>query len=91
MLLSLNTWSSHILVVLFVAVLYSKQHVNKQTLAFLTLGFTFSVQNIFVMLCAMIHSRHLMVWGVFAPKFIFNSIGLCVLDFLVLLASTMLL
>jgi len=85
-LLSLNTWTSHILAVLLVTILYSRQHVKKQTVAFLAFGFTFSMQSIFVMLCSTIHSRHLMVWGVFAPKFIFNSIGLCVLDAMILAA-----
>jgi phosphatidylinositol glycan class O len=26
-------------------------------------------------LCAFIHRRHLMVWAIFAPKFVFDAIG----------------
>jgi phosphatidylinositol glycan class O len=31
-------------------------------------------------LCAFIHRRHLMVWAIFAPKFVFDAIGSTVAD-----------
>ncbi|CAG9538977.1 unnamed protein product [Cercopithifilaria johnstoni] len=39
--------------------------------------------------CAMaaIHRRHLMVWKIFAPKFIFESLSLCVLCFTLLITN----
>ena len=84
-LLSLNTWTSHILLGFFLSVVYAKRKTGERAAAFLTFGLTFSLQSVFVMVCAMIHSRHLMVWGVFAPKFIFNSVGLLAMDAVVLL------
>ena len=38
------------------------------------------------MMMATIHCRHLMVWNIFAPKFIFEAIGLLVTLFAVLLS-----
>ena len=90
-LLTLNTYASHVLSVLLVVCLYSKQHVKKQGTALLAFGFAFSLRTIAVMACASLHARHLMVWGVFAPKFIFDSVGLCVLDAAVLFFSATLL
>ncbi|BBN10679.1 GPI ethanolamine phosphate transferase 3 subunit O [Marchantia polymorpha subsp. ruderalis] len=34
-----------------------------------------------------IQRRHLMVWGIFAPKFVFDALGFLVLDVLVILAT----
>jgi len=31
-------------------------------------------------LCAALHRRHLMVWAIFAPKFVFDAIGSSVAD-----------
>ncbi|KAK7818149.1 gpi ethanolamine phosphate transferase 3, partial [Quercus suber] len=39
------------------------------------------------MLCVTIHRRHLMVWGLFAPKFVFDVVGLILADVLICLAS----
>lgn len=39
------------------------------------------------MLCVTIHRRHLMVWGLFAPKFVFDVVGLILTDVLICLAS----
>ncbi|XP_013613026.1 PREDICTED: GPI ethanolamine phosphate transferase 3 isoform X3 [Brassica oleracea var. oleracea] len=38
-------------------------------------------------LCVTIHRRHLMVWGLFAPKFVFDVVGLILTDVLICLAS----
>ncbi|CAA7061513.1 unnamed protein product [Microthlaspi erraticum] len=38
-------------------------------------------------LCVTIHRRHLMVWGLFAPKFVFDVVGLFLTDVLICLAS----
>ncbi|WZN59363.1 GPI ethanolamine phosphate transferase [Chloropicon roscoffensis] len=67
-LLTLNTYASHVLSVLLVVCLYSKQHVKKQGTALLAFGFAFSLRTIAVMACASLHARHLMVWGVFAQS-----------------------
>ncbi|PON81885.1 Type I phosphodiesterase/nucleotide pyrophosphatase/phosphate transferase [Trema orientale] len=39
------------------------------------------------MICVTIHRRHLMVWGLFAPKFVFDVVGLLLTDFVICLAS----
>ena len=36
---------------------------------------------VFATLCAALHRRHLMVWAIFAPKFVFDAIGTSVGDF----------
>ncbi|XP_021288049.1 GPI ethanolamine phosphate transferase 3 [Herrania umbratica] len=38
-------------------------------------------------LCVAIQRRHLMVWGLFAPKFVFDVLGLILTDLLIFLAS----
>ncbi|XP_019083847.1 PREDICTED: GPI ethanolamine phosphate transferase 3-like [Camelina sativa] len=38
-------------------------------------------------LCVTIQRRHLMVWGLFAPKFVFDVVGLILTDLLICLAS----
>ncbi|KAF9685252.1 hypothetical protein SADUNF_Sadunf03G0035400 [Salix dunnii] len=38
-------------------------------------------------ICVTIHRRHLMVWGLFAPKFVFDVAGLVLTDSLICLAS----
>ncbi|XWS10689.1 hypothetical protein CRYUN_Cryun38cG0019100 [Craigia yunnanensis] len=38
-------------------------------------------------LCVAIQRRHLMVWGLFAPKFVFDVVGLILTDVLIFLAS----
>ncbi|XP_057979081.1 GPI ethanolamine phosphate transferase 3 isoform X2 [Malania oleifera] len=40
-----------------------------------------------MMLCVTIHRRHLMVWGLFTPKFVFDVVGLLLADVLICLAS----
>ena len=54
-LLTLNTYASHVLSVLLVVCLYSKQHVKKQGTALLAFGFAFSLRTIAVMACASLH------------------------------------
>jgi phosphatidylinositol glycan class O len=38
-------------------------------------------------LCVTIQRRHLMVWGLFAPKFVFDVVDLILTDLLICLAS----
>ncbi|KAM7264085.1 hypothetical protein ACFE04_001768 [Oxalis oulophora] len=38
-------------------------------------------------LCVTLQRRHLMVWGLFAPKFVFDVVGLLLTDILILCAS----
>ena len=83
-LLALNTFGGSVCVAHLLACVYAQKTgqktVARKTVAYSTFGLTFSLTHIFVMLCCMIHCRHLMVWGVFAPKFIFSSLGLLLLD-----------
>ncbi len=83
-LLALNTFSSHVLVVLLLAVLYARRGAKDRATAYLAFGLTLSAQSVAVMLCCALHARHLMVWGIFAPKFIFNAAALVLTDLLLL-------
>jgi phosphatidylinositol glycan class O len=88
-LLSANTWSSHILVTFFLVVLYAKREGKAKANAFVTFGLVQSAKYLAVLVCAMLHRRHLMVWGVFAPKFVFDSVALITLDCLLLFTYTL--
>ncbi|KAK7291765.1 hypothetical protein RIF29_07161 [Crotalaria pallida] len=50
-------------------------------------GFITSIMMTFTILCVTIQRRHLMVWGLFAPKFVFDVFGLILTDVLICLAS----
>ena len=63
---------------------YARRGAKDRATGYLAFGLTFSVQSLCVMVCCMLHGRHLMVWGVFAPKFIFNSVALVLTDVLLL-------
>ncbi|KAK1317121.1 hypothetical protein QJS10_CPA05g00052 [Acorus calamus] len=54
---------------------------------FLTYGFITAITTAFTMVCVTIQRRHLMVWGLFAPKFLFDVVGLILTDVLICLAS----
>ncbi|KAJ7980495.1 GPI ethanolamine phosphate transferase 3 [Quillaja saponaria] len=41
----------------------------------------------FTIICVTIQRRHLMVWGLFAPKFVFDAVGLILTDIFICLAS----
>ncbi|CAJ2650077.1 unnamed protein product [Trifolium pratense] len=52
-----------------------------------TYGFITAVVTTFTILCVTIQRRHLMVWGLFAPKFVFDVFELILTDVLICLAS----
>ncbi|KAH7290765.1 hypothetical protein KP509_30G062700 [Ceratopteris richardii] len=96
-LLGLDTFgASHLLPIIGLQLLVSRRHVLRrnasdrfykiqfsQTLLMFQLLCT--VAATFITVCVAIQRRHLMVWGLFAPKFVFDAIGLLVTDFLLVL------
>lgn len=54
---------------------------------FLMYGLVSSITVTFTIICVTIQRRHLMVWGLFAPKFVFDVVGLILTDFLICVAS----
>ncbi|XP_038976417.1 GPI ethanolamine phosphate transferase 3-like [Phoenix dactylifera] len=59
----------------------------KLTQVFLIYGLITSVTTMFAIICVTIHRRHLMVWGLFAPKYVFEAMGLLLTDVVICLAS----
>ncbi|XP_058186500.1 uncharacterized protein LOC131303578 isoform X2 [Rhododendron vialii] len=53
---------------------------------YLMYGLITATTATFTMLCVAIQRRHLMVWGLFAPKFVFDAVGLMLTDFLIFVA-----
>ncbi|CAM8935127.1 unnamed protein product [Rhodiola kirilowii] len=60
---------------------------KKLSLVCLIYGMISAVTVTFTMLCVSIHRRHLMVWGLFAPKFVFDVVGLILTDTLICMSS----
>ncbi|KAL5231786.1 hypothetical protein ABZP36_030562 [Zizania latifolia] len=101
LLLSIDTFGvSHILPVLslpFMAIFWhntaSKNSKVKNAIAssliqvLLMYGLITSITTTLTIICVTIQRRHLMVWGLFAPKYVFDAIGLLLTDLLVALAS----
>ncbi|XP_071713897.1 uncharacterized protein [Rutidosis leptorrhynchoides] len=54
---------------------------------YLIYGLIMSVTTTFTVLCVIIQRRHLMVWGLFAPKFVFDVVGLLLTDVLICASS----
>ncbi|WOG90976.1 hypothetical protein DCAR_0310223 [Daucus carota subsp. sativus] len=54
---------------------------------FLMYGLVTTITVTFTIICVTIQRRHLMVWGLFAPKFVFDVAGLILTDFLICAAS----
>ncbi|KAL1372883.1 GPI ethanolamine phosphate transferase 3 isoform X1 [Arachis hypogaea] len=52
-----------------------------------TYGLITAIMTTFTIYCVTMHRRHLMVWGLFAPKFVFDVFGLLLTDVLICLAS----
>lgn len=98
-LLTVETYGfSHILPTLglpcLVAYRYSstKPKQTRQSLiqlfqVYLIYGLIMSVTTTFTVLCVIIQRRHLMVWGLFAPKFVFDVVGLILTDVLICASS----
>ncbi|KAK9050932.1 hypothetical protein SSX86_027557 [Deinandra increscens subsp. villosa] len=57
--------------------------------AYLIYGLIMAVTSTFTVLCVMIQRRHLMVWGLFAPKYVFDVVGLVLTDVLICASSLM--
>lgn len=66
-----------------------RKHVifTQLSLVYLLYGLIMATTVTATMVCVAIHRRHLMVWGLFAPKFVFDVVGLVLTDFLICLAS----
>ncbi|VAI14329.1 GPI ethanolamine phosphate transferase 3 isoform X2 [Triticum aestivum] len=100
-LLSIDTFGvSHILPVLslpFIAVhcyntASKKSKVKDVTIniliqVHLMYGLITAITTTVTIVCVTIQRRHLMVWGLFAPKYVFDAIGLLLTDLLICLAS----
>ncbi|KAK7363376.1 hypothetical protein VNO77_05517 [Canavalia gladiata] len=52
-----------------------------------TYGIVTAIMTTFTILCVTIQRRHLMVWGLFAPKFVFDVFNLILTDVLICVAS----
>lgn len=96
-LLTIDTFGfSHILPIfglpLLVARCFPLRH-NKQVFSIrlcqvcLMYGLITAITASFTMLCVTIQRRHLMVWGLFAPKFVFDVVGLLLGDLLIFLSA----
>ncbi|KAH0720084.1 hypothetical protein KY284_005114 [Solanum tuberosum] len=54
---------------------------------YLMYGLTMAISMTLTIICVTIQRRHLMVWGLFAPKFVFDAVGLLLTDLFICLAS----
>ncbi|KAI3795243.1 hypothetical protein L1987_37892 [Smallanthus sonchifolius] len=98
-LLTIETYGfSHILPTLGLPFLVAYRHSSNKTKqtreslnqlfqAYLIYGLIMAVTTSFTVLCVMIQRRHLMVWGLFAPKFVFDVVGLLLTDVLICVSS----
>ncbi|XP_024925039.3 uncharacterized protein LOC107405909 isoform X2 [Ziziphus jujuba] len=57
------------------------------SLAYMIYGLIMATTVTATIICVTIQRRHLMVWGLFAPKFVFDVVGLILMDILICLAS----
>nr|CAB3472662.1 unnamed protein product [Digitaria exilis] len=101
LLLSIDTFGvSHILPILslpFISMVWynttSKDNklkdviLNNITQVLLMYGLITAIPATLTIICVTIQRRHLMVWGLFAPKYVFDAIGLLLTDLLICLAS----
>lgn len=55
--------------------------------AYMIYGLITATTVTFTIICVTIQRRHLMVWGLFAPKFVFDVVGLILSDFVIVLVS----
>ncbi|KAJ0034437.1 hypothetical protein Pint_24145 [Pistacia integerrima] len=98
-LLTIDTFGfSHILPVFGLPFLVVRQHMLGQTdqdrrllsvqlfLMYLMYGLIMATTVIATIICVTIQRRHLMVWGLFAPKFVFDVVGFILTDVLICLA-----
>ncbi|XP_041007365.1 GPI ethanolamine phosphate transferase 3 isoform X2 [Juglans microcarpa x Juglans regia] len=94
--LTIDTFGfSHILPIFALPFLVARQNMLSQkqfilmrlSQVYLTYGLITATTVTVTMLCVTIHRRHLMVWGLFAPKFVFDIVGLILTDVFICLAS----
>ncbi|KAJ4749279.1 GPI ethanolamine phosphate transferase 2 [Rhynchospora pubera] len=57
------------------------------TQVYLLYGLITAITTTFTVLCVAIQRRHLMVWGLFAPKYVFDAIGLLLTDVLICVSA----
>lgn len=99
-LLTIDTFGfSHILPIFGLPFLVARQYMLSKTKLgkefllmrlcqeYMMYGLIMATAVTVMMLCVTIHRRHLMVWGLFAPKFVFDVVGLLLTDVLICLAS----
>lgn len=99
-LLTVETFGfSHILSLFGLPILVAHQFLFKQAeqknnilsarliQVFMIFGLISATTTTATILCVTIQRRHLMVWGLFAPKFVFDVVGLLLTDVLTCLAS----
>lgn len=96
-LLTIDTFGfSHVLPIFGLPLLVARCYPlgqNKQVFSirlcqvYLMYGLFTAITATFTMLCVTIQRRHLMVWGLFAPKFVFDVVGLLLGDFLIFLSA----
>ncbi|CAH9088478.1 unnamed protein product [Cuscuta europaea] len=96
-LLTIDTFGfSHILPIIGLPFLVAYQNPVKNTnqyfytvllQVYLMYGLAMATTATLTILSATIQRRHLMVWGLFAPKFVFDAVGLLLNDFLICLTS----
>ncbi|XP_061989871.1 uncharacterized protein LOC133708427 [Rosa rugosa] len=60
---------------------------GRLSLVYMIYGLIVATSVTATILCVTIHRRHLMVWGLFAPKFVFDVAGLILTDSFICLAS----
>ncbi|KAL4573203.1 hypothetical protein LXL04_020002 [Taraxacum kok-saghyz] len=95
-LLTIETYGfSHILPTFGLPFLVAWSNEPKQTnhslaklfQVYLIYGLIMAFTTAFTVLCVIIQRRHLMVWGLFAPKFVFDIVGLILTDVLICISS----
>lgn len=100
-LLAIDTFGvSHILPILSLPlfVIFHRYEVSEKNLAkginllhltqvFLIYGFITTLTTTFTIICVTVQRRHLMVWGLFTPKYVFDVLGLILTDVLICMAS----
>ncbi|KAL6626509.1 hypothetical protein ACP70R_030235 [Stipagrostis hirtigluma subsp. patula] len=101
LLLSIDTFGvSHILPIIslpFIAIVWfntapkdnkvKDSIINNLKQVLLMYGLITAITATMTIICVTIQRRHLMVWGLFAPKYVFDAIGLLLTDLLICLTS----
>uniref|UniRef100_A0A803LWD1 GPI ethanolamine phosphate transferase 2 C-terminal domain-containing protein n=2 Tax=Chenopodium quinoa TaxID=63459 RepID=A0A803LWD1_CHEQI len=99
-LLAIDTFGFSLLLPIFgLPILITQRHSNNEktqsklsvsaqlSQVYLMYGCMTTISVACMVLCVTIQRRHLMVWGLFAPKYVFDVVGLLLTDVLVCLAT----